>query len=127
MRGISTITGKNLIIKYCLNNIKKTDTILDVGFGAGIYGGLLTEEGYRNIDGVDIDGEEIVEIGLDLIYRTIYIEDICGFEFDHYNLIIMGDVLEHISLIQSKRLLEKIYIREMRPLGHISTVRIQAI
>jgi 2-polyprenyl-3-methyl-5-hydroxy-6-metoxy-1,4-benzoquinol methylase len=108
MRGISTITGKGTILQYYFDNIKKTDSILDVGFGAGIYGGLLYDEGYRNIDGVDIYGEEIEEMGLDLIYKTIYIKDICEFEFDHYNLIIMGDVLEHIPLLKSKKLLKKL-------------------
>jgi ubiquinone/menaquinone biosynthesis C-methylase UbiE len=54
MRGFSTITGKNMMIRYILENLKTTDKILDVGFGQGAYGYLLRQYGYRKIDGVDV-------------------------------------------------------------------------
>jgi len=105
LRGISTDAGKANILKYILENIKKDAKILDVGFGSGVYGKLLRSFYYQNIDGLDVYGENIKEMGLDLIYNNIFIENILDFDFDFYDLIIMGDVLEHIDLESSKKLL----------------------
>jgi len=107
LRGISTDAGKANILKYILENIKKDAKILDVGFGSGVYGKLLRSFYYQNIDGLDVYGENIKEMGLDLIYNNIFIENILDFDFDFYDLIIMGDVLEHIDLESSKKLLSK--------------------
>jgi len=111
MRGISTVTGKDIIINYILEHVKKADAILDVGFGSGIYGKLLNEKGYHNIDGIDIYGGELEGTGLDSIYRTIFIEDIQTFKFNHYNLIIMGDILEHLPLQNAKFILKKLSLK----------------
>ena len=46
-------------------------------------------------------------MGLDKIYDNIYIENILDFDFEYYDLIIMGDVLEHIELEYSKKLLSE--------------------
>jgi hypothetical protein len=107
MRGTSTQTGKVESIDYILKNIPKDATILDVGFGAGTYGSLLRTAGYEHIDGVDIYEEHIFGMGLDLIYDNIYIIDIMAFEFDHYDLVILGDVLEHLTLEAAKELVNK--------------------
>ena len=107
IRGISTDAGKTNIIKYILENISKDAKILDVGFGSGVYGKLLRAFYYENIDGLDIYGENIKEMGLDVIYNNIFIENILDFDFDFYDLIIMGDVLEHIELDSAKKLLSR--------------------
>ena len=90
-----------------MQNVEKNEKILDVGIGSGVYGKLLKTFYYENIDGVDVWPKDIEETGLNYIYDNIYIGDILDFEFDHYDLIIMGDVLEHISLKESKELLNK--------------------
>ena len=107
LRGVSTEEGKANILKYFLENIKKDAKILDVGFGSGVYGKLLRTFYYQNIDGLDVYGDNIKEMGLDLIYDNIFIENILDFNFDFYDLIIMGDVLEHIELESSKKLLSR--------------------
>ena len=105
LRGLSPDTGKPAILKYILDNIPKDARILDVGFGSGVYGKLLRALYYQNIDGIDVYGQNIREMGLDKIYDNIFIENILDFDFNFYDLIIMGDVLEHIELESAKKLL----------------------
>ena len=111
LRGMSTDAGKPAIIKYILENVTKNSKILDVGFGSGVYGKLLRAFLYQNVDGIDVYEDNIKEMGLDKIYDNIYIENILDFDFDFYDLIIMGDVLEHIELESAKKLLLK-FIKE---------------
>ncbi len=105
-RGFSTQTGKQEIIDYIKQNISKDAKILDAGFGCGIYARLLRKEGYNFIDGVDIYEHGIKELKLDKYYDNIFITDILEFDFTYYDLIILGDVLEHLSPEDSKQLLE---------------------
>lgn len=105
LRGVSPDEGKPAIMKYILNTISKDAKILDVGFGSGVYGKLLRAFYYQNIDGIDIYDKNIEEMGLDKIYDNIFVEDILDFDFDYYDLIIMGDVLEHLELESAKKLL----------------------
>ena len=107
LRGLSSDEGKIPVLKYIVENVEKNAKILDVGFGAGAYGKLLRSLYYRNIDGLDIYSDNIEEMGLDKIYDNIYIENILDFDFNYYDLIIMGDVLEHIELESAKKLLSR--------------------
>ena len=107
IRGSSGDVGKTIFLDWVLNNVERDERILDVGFGGGVYGKILKAFYYEHIDGVDAWSENIVEMGLNFIYDNIFIENVLDFEFDHYDLIIMGDVLEHISLKDSKALLNR--------------------
>ena len=106
-RGVSTITGKKEIISYIFKNTNKNDLILDVGFGAGTYGKLLKELGYTWVDGIDIYPDKIEELELDKVYDHIFIEDIRFFYHNIYDLIILGDVLEHLNLDDSIDMLSR--------------------
>ncbi len=108
LRGLSSDEAKIPVLKYIVENVKKDAQILDVGFGAGAYGKLLRSLYYRNIDGLDIYSDNIEEMGLDKIYDNIYIDNILDFDFDYYDLIIMGDLLEHIELESAKKLLSSL-------------------
>ena len=92
-RGSSVDRGKIIFLDWLFDNVEKHERILDVGFGAGTYGKLLKTFYYENIDGIDTWPEEIESMGLNYIYDNIFIENVLDFEFDHYDLIIMGDVL----------------------------------
>lgn len=107
IRGSSGDVGKTIFLDWVLNNVGRSEKILDVGFGGGVYGKILKAFYYENIDGVDVWGENINEMGLNFIYDNIFIENVLDFEFDYYDLIIMGDVLEHMSLEDSKTLLNR--------------------
>jgi hypothetical protein len=82
-------------------------TILDVGPGSGTYAKALKE--YKNIDACEIFERYVKDYDLTPKYREIFISDICSFDFDHYNLIIMGDILEHIDVKRSQELIDRIY------------------
>ena len=87
--------GKDEIIEYIINNNESSTFILDVGPGYGTYGGRLNQ--IYKIDCVEIFERYISDYSLTNIYNEVHIGDICEFDYSKYDLIIMGDVLEHIN------------------------------
>lgn len=106
----STGYFKNETKDYILNNFKTDCKILDVGPGIGTYSLLLSNYGYKNIDCVEIFEPYVHQYDLKSKYRNVYVGDIVDYniDFDIYDLIILGDVLEHISYENSMKLLNKI-------------------
>lgn len=87
----------------------KNIKILDVGPGAGVYQALLGELlGYQNIDCVEIFKDNIEYYNLKKFYKNVYNDDIVNFNFEYYDLIIMGDILEHIKPEVAIKLVENI-------------------
>jgi len=78
-------------------------TVLDMGAGRGTYSTLLRDL-IQTIDGVEAWTPYIDQFDLESKYDFIYNEDIRGFEpeIDDYDLVIFGDVLEHMSEFDSK-------------------------
>lgn len=81
------------------NNVKK---VLDMGAGRGTYADLLCDL-VETIDGVEIWQPYIDEFDLTNKYDHLYNEDIRNFEpkVDDYDLVIFGDVLEHMTQQES--------------------------
>lgn len=75
-------------------------SVLDVGAGQGKYRILL--HWYPNVDGCEIHQETAIQQDLANIYRELYVGDVCDlihtFDTGHYDVIIFGDVLEHIEV-----------------------------
>ncbi|WP_238916668.1 methyltransferase domain-containing protein [Clostridium sp. YIM B02555] len=110
-------------ISLCVDLIKtiKPKSVLDIGVGFGRWGILCREfldvwEGriFREAWKTKIDGIEIFEKSIDNyhrdFYNNIYIGDayeIVNDNFNKYDLIIMGDVLEHFDKEQGKELLNR--------------------
>ncbi|OPY25049.1 MAG: hypothetical protein A4E26_00027 [Methanobacterium sp. PtaU1.Bin097] len=105
-RGFSTATGKPEAVSWITSHIPRNGEILDVGFGCAIYARLLRKQGYEYIDGVDVYESGIKELKLDKYYNNVFISDILDFDFDYYDLIILGDVLEHLTLEDAQELLK---------------------
>lgn len=92
---------------YLINNFEKSCTVLDVGCGHGFYYKLLKDH-FSKIDGVEIWTPYIEEYELEKMYNKIFNVNIMDFEFDYYDIIIMGDILEHLPRNESSFLLKKI-------------------
>jgi len=103
----SRIDCKKEIIEFITSRHISGQSILDVGPGAGIYADMLSTSNII-IDGVEIYEPYIRTYKLDTKYRNIYLDDIRTFKFDHYDYIIMGDVLEHLSVKDAQQLLVRI-------------------
>lgn len=95
---------------YILNKYDKSIKILDVGAGAGAYYDMLHNEGYDNLDCVEVFSNYVTNYNLTEKYKKVIIGDVTKLDinFDEYDLIIFGDVIEHISLEDAKLLLNKI-------------------
>jgi hypothetical protein len=104
----STPVFKKETIDYLVNKFPPSSTILDVGAGAGYYSKLLKET-FPNMDAIEIFEQYIGMYQLKLKYRNVWNENILTFEFDHYDIILMGDVLEHIEESEGIELVKKLY------------------
>tara|TARA_R100000664_G_scaffold18071_1_gene27071 strand:- start:5494 stop:6117 length:624 start_codon:yes stop_codon:yes gene_type:complete len=83
--------------------------VLDVGPGAGGYQALLDRFlNIKNIDCVEVYTPHIEYYQYEKYYSNVFNCNILDFEFDHYDLIIMGDILEHIEVKQAQKLIKKL-------------------
>jgi len=104
---------KNEIKQHLLSSIGVHSKILDVGAGCGTYAILLSPE-YQNIDAIEIFEDYVERFKLHDLYNHVYIADILDFNFDSYDYIILGDVLEHMSVADAQMILEKINQNEQK-------------
>lgn len=103
--GTSYTYFKKDVRNYVLNNFKEDIEILDVGAGCGTYYDLLGDK-YRNIDGVEVYKKNIEDNHLESKYRRVYWEDIRNFKYKYYDLVIFGDVLEHLTVKEAQKVLK---------------------
>ena len=97
--------GKRQMIEWICKNFSKGSTCLDVGACDGKWADLL--RGYLVVDGVEIFEPNIVKHNLATKYRHIYNADIRDFKYfeNEYDLIIFGDVLEHMTVEDAQKVL----------------------
>ena len=88
-------------IKEYLENRYRDISVLDVGAGSGTYGKLLDFE----MDAIEVFKPNIERYHLEEIYRNVYNEDIRNFRYAWYDLVIFGDVLEHLSVEEAQEVL----------------------
>ena len=93
--------GKAEVCDWVRRIFRQDATILDVGPSHGRWRKLLPE--YPNMDAV-----EVFKPNFDLLqgYRQKFLSDIFGFQYEHYDLIIFGDVIEHMHVEQAQTVLE---------------------
>lgn len=88
--------------------LKKYDPeieILDVGAGCGTYA-LLLGDYFNNIDCVEVYKPNIERYELNKRYRKAYNEDIRNFKYEWYDVVIFGDILEHLEIEEAQEVLE---------------------
>jgi cyclopropane fatty-acyl-phospholipid synthase-like methyltransferase len=85
---------------WILNKIKEASvhSILDIGAGSGTYADYLKENNYNcYIDAVEIWQPYIDKFNLASKYKNVYKVDVRDHRDFTYDLVIFGDILEHMS------------------------------
>lgn len=103
--GISYSFFKNDIKEYLEKKYTENARILDVGAGSGTYYNLLSDY-FKIIDAVEIFWPNIVDNKLEDKYNKVYNADIVNFEYDFYDIIIFGDIIEHLSIEDADKVLK---------------------
>lgn len=99
MAGVSAPEGKKEIMVWIQKNYPNRKTpILDIGAGAGIYGRMLKDLGYTMVDALEYEPSYVMRFGQYHIYHQVFLGDMRTYEpIKHYDVVILGDCLEHIS------------------------------
>ena len=104
MYGMSTPVGKKEIKFFLQTKLKTGAKILDVGAGGGTYYKLLG----KNYDWSAIEIWHDTAIYLSTIYNTVYEGDVINFWYPcKYDLVIFGDVIEHLTVENAQECIER--------------------
>lgn len=101
--------GKPEVKKYIIDSFPKGSTCLDVGACDGIWFDLLHD--HLSMSAVEVYGPNIVAWKLREKYLAVFNEDIRGLEYGHYDIIIFGDIVEHLSVEEAQTVLAYAYDR----------------
>ena len=96
----SYLAGKAEMKQWVKENFPPESTILDVGACDGCWRKLL--------DGYTMDAVEAFEPNAQKLdgYRQVFNCDIADLEYGAYDLIIFGDVIEHMEVAKAQKVLE---------------------
>lgn len=107
--GISSKQGKPETLKWIADNKDNINSILDIGAGSGTYYKLLSTIKPFKWSAIEAWKSYIEEFNLKKMYDIVYNEDVRNFEWrENYDLVIAGDVLEHMNKADAEILVEKI-------------------
>lgn len=93
--------GKEMVCAWVRENFSEPASILDVGACDGKWRLLLPE--YENMDAVEAHLPNAERLQG---YRHVYPTDIRNFAFTWYDLVIFGDVIEHLPVADAQAVLE---------------------
>ena len=91
--------GKDIVCAWIRENFSAGAEILDVGACDGIWRKLLPE---YTMDAVEIHGPNADRLHG---YRKVFRRDVDGLPYEHYDLILFGDVIEHMDVEKAQRVL----------------------
>lgn len=95
--------GKTRIVYWVKNNFEKGSTCLDVGPCDGVWGWLLAD--YLKMSAVEVYEPNIINHKLDDLYEVVYLSDIQQLRYKKYDLIIFGDILEHLTVPEAQKVI----------------------
>ena len=98
---------KKEVFEHFLMFVARNSKILDGGAGCGTYSKLLKEH-FPNMDGLEIHEPYSRMFNLKELYDNLFITDIRDFDISQYDYIILGDIIEHLSVPDAQALLNKI-------------------
>lgn len=93
--------GKDEVCQWIRNTVPLDAEILDVGACDGKWRKLLPE--YPNVDAVEIYKPNYDKVKP--LYRQAFHIDICDFEYEWYDFVIFGDMLEHLEVEDAQKVL----------------------
>jgi uncharacterized membrane protein len=98
---------KNEVKEVLLKEIAKSNItkILDVGPGEGTYAKLLAP---IKMDACEVFEKYIIKYNLREMYNTVFHSNIVGFDFSNYEFLIIGDVLEHLTVEEAQSIVNEI-------------------
>jgi predicted TPR repeat methyltransferase len=107
--GFSAPQGKKEIHEWIIQSVNDIENILDIGPGNGTYFNLLSNLKKFNWEGVEAWKPYIEKFELEKKYNKIYQGDIRNFDWTnkHYDLVIAGDVLEHMTKEEAIEVVKK--------------------
>ncbi len=99
---------KEEVRDYLRSKFSENATILDVGAGCGNYYNLLHDY-FKNIDAVEVFRPNIDNYELEKKYREVYNSNIKDFKYSDYDIIIFGDIIEHLTVKEAQKVLKYAY------------------
>lgn len=96
--------GKDEIVAWVKDSFPKGATCLDVGACDGKWSRLLGD--YLLMDAVEIFPMNIIKHNLNEKYRNAFCGDVKDLEYEWYDLIIFGDVIEHMTVENAQKVLD---------------------
>ena len=100
----SYFKGKDYVSLYLKSHFNRGSKCLDVGCCEGWYYDLLSD--WFIMDGVEVWYPNIVKHQLYDKYHNLFYNNIVGLEYGQYDVIIFGDVLEHMEVYEAQQVLE---------------------
>lgn len=99
---------KEEVKDYLVSKFKGNAKILDVGAGEGTYWKLLHNY-FRVIDAVEVFKPNIDNFRLKEKYHKVYNTNIKDFKYENYDIIIFGDIIEHLEVNEAQEVLKYAY------------------
>lgn len=102
----------NHVKHYVLRHHGVDARILDVGAGQGKYAELLPT--YPRVDACEVWEPYVQQHKLRELYREVYVSDVydlvrsAWWDDRHYDLVIMGDVLEHLPVDRARTVVDRV-------------------
>ena len=96
--------GKLEVVEWVKQRFPKGSTCLDVGACDGKWFNLLGD--HFKMDCVEIFKPNVYEHDLMNKYERVFVNDVANFRYAWYDLIIFGDVLEHMPVEKAQAVLK---------------------
>jgi len=95
--------GKPEMVNLIKNKLPNGATCLDVGACDGVWKRMIGD--HLQMEAVEAFEPNIEKHGLRDLYKEVYACDIRDFRFKWYNLIIFGDIIEHLPVADAQAVL----------------------